>query len=266
MTTTFSGTTVLITGASSGLGAEFASRFAERGADVVLVARRVDRLEELAATLAAEHGVAATPIGFDLAVPDAGTALHAELTRRGITVQTVINNAGFGAHGLFAESDAAANAAQIQLNIAALVDISRAFLPDLLAAAGGPASAALVNVASTAAYQPTPYMAVYGATKAFVLSFTEALAWEMRESSLRVLALSPGATSTEFFDVAGSGAMIGKPQTPAQVVATALDALDRRRTPASVVSGAANTLSAVGAGLAPRRATLALSGRLLGPA
>ncbi|MGD8168846.1 SDR family NAD(P)-dependent oxidoreductase [Herbiconiux sp. P16] len=264
MSMTYRGTTALITGASSGLGVEFATRFAARGADVVLVARRVDRLEQLAAELRERFGVTATALEFDLAVPDAGGRLRAELADRGITVQTVINNAGFGTRGPFAEEDAAVLASEIQLNVAALVDVSRAFLPDLLAAAGGPASGALVNIASTAAFQPTPFMAVYGATKAFVLNFTEAVAFETRSSGLKVLALSPGATRTEFFEVVGSEAVaIGRFQTPEQVVSAALRALDKRTTPASLVSGRANAATAAATGLLPRGALLAVSGRVM---
>ncbi|MGA1836829.1 SDR family NAD(P)-dependent oxidoreductase [Herbiconiux sp. 11R-BC] len=264
MTLDFTGTTALITGASSGLGVEFATRLAARGAAVVLVARRTDRLETLAAELQAAHGIRATPIGLDLAQPRAGARMRAELEQRGIAVQTLVNNAGFGTHGPFADADAAVLASEIQLNVASLVDLSREFLPDLLAAAAGGASAALVNVASTAAYQPTPFMAVYGATKAFVLNFTEAIAFETRDSGVRVLALSPGATRTEFFDVVGSeAAAVGSFQSSEQVVATALKALDRRHTPASVVSGRANALTAAGAGVLPRGVILSMSGRLL---
>ena len=263
---TYRETTALITGASSGLGAEFARRLAERGADVVLVARRADRLDALARELEAAHGIRATAIAFDLGSPGAGHRLQADLAGRGIAVNTVVNNAGFGVHGLFVESDADAIAAEIQLNVGALVDVSRAFLPELLAGAAAGASGALVNVASTAAYQPTPFMAVYGATKAFVLNFTEALAYEARGSGLKVLALSPGATRTEFFDVVGTeDAAVGRFQSSEQVVATALAALDRRRTPASVVSGASNAVSSILAGRMPRRATLAVSGRVLAP-
>lgn len=188
MSMTYRGTVALITGASAGLGVEFARQWAERGADVVLVARRLDRLEELARDLEKRHGIRATPIAADLALPGAGAALHAELEARGIRIQTLINNAGFGSHGPFLEQDPAQIDRMIQLNVAAVAGLTRAFLPDLAADGRG----ALVTLASTAAYQPTPAMAVYGATKAFVLSLTEAIAFETRASSLRVLAVSPG--------------------------------------------------------------------------
>lgn len=248
--------TALITGASSGLGEEFATRFAARGENVVLVARRTDRLNALARRIEADHGVTATVVAMDLGVPGIGETLRTTLADRGITPTTLINNAGFGTHGKFADEDPKRAAAEIALNISALVDLTHAFLPNL--------TGALINVASTAAYQPTPNMAVYGATKAFVLNFTEALAFEHRASPLKILALSPGPTRTEFFDVVGSeDAAVGNFQTSEQVVATALRALDSRRTPASIVSGLSNKISAGSVRFAPRALATVISGRLL---
>ncbi|MER5779585.1 SDR family oxidoreductase [Streptomyces sp. NPDC002039] len=260
MSMMYRGTVALITGASAGLGAEFARQWAERGADVVLVARRLDRLTELARDLEKRYGISATPMAADLSLPGAGAALRAELDDRGIRIQTLVNNAGFGSHGPFLEQDPAQVDRMVQLNIAAVAGLTRAFLPDLVADGRG----ALVTIASTAAYQPTPAMAVYGASKAFVLSFTEALAYETRGSSLRVLAVSPGPTNTEFFDVVGSqDAIVGKVATSEQVVSTARRALERGTTPPSVVAGLGNRLSALASGLAPRRLALAVAGRAL---
>lgn len=255
-----SDTTALITGASSGIGAAFADALAERGADVVLVARREDRLDEIAADLTRRHGITATVIAADLAREDAADSLSAELDRRGIRIDSLINNAGFGMRGDFVDADPVREAAMIQLNISTLVALTRAFLPQLIASGRG----ALINIASVVAYQPTPRMAVYGASKAFVLSFTEAIAYETRATGLRVLAVSPGATATEFFEVAAAEDMVrGRVQTPAEVVATALRALDRRHTPASVVSGGANRVAATLAGVMPRGLVLDTSGKLL---
>jgi short-subunit dehydrogenase len=260
MRRTYCGTTALVTGASAGLGTEFATRFAERGADVVLVARREDRLRALADELQRRHGITATVIGLDLALTDAPARLRRELDDRGIRLQSLVNNAGFGMKGGFAEADAARVAEMVQLNVAALVGISREFLPDMIADGRG----VLVNIASTGAYQPCPNMAVYGATKAFVLSFTEALAYEARDSGLGVLALSPGATRTEFFDVVGTpDAAVGRFQTPEQVVALAFRELDRRDAPPSVVSGRINAVTARLVGMMPRRLALSISGRVL---
>ncbi|UXM91379.1 SDR family NAD(P)-dependent oxidoreductase [Paenarthrobacter sp. JL.01a] len=258
MTMTYSGTTALITGASSGLGAEFARRFAARGSNLVLVARRVDRLEDLAQQLRSEHGVTVTVLPMDLGRAGVGAELFNELSGRGIAVDTLINNAGFGTHGALVEEDPAVIASEIALNVAALVDITRAFLPAMLTSGKG----ALVNVASTAAFQPIPGMAVYGATKAFVLSFTEALAHEAKDSGISVLALCPGATKTEFFEVLGSqSAAVGAMQTSAQVVETALKALDRKVTPGSVVSGWMNRVAAGFAQRLPRAVTVAIAAR-----
>jgi short-subunit dehydrogenase len=260
MTMTYTGTTALITGASSGLGAEFAGQFAARGSNLVLVARRADRLEELAQDLRARHRVTVTVLPMDLGHAGVGRELLDELAGRGITVDTLINNAGFGTHGPLVKEDPSTIASEISLNVAALVDITRAFLPDLLASGKG----ALVNVASTAAFQPIPGMAVYGATKAFVLSFTEAVAHETKNTGLNVLALCPGATRTEFFDVlGGESAAVGKMQTSAQVVGTALKALDRKDTPGSVVSGWANRVAAGFAQRLPRAITVAIAARVV---
>lgn len=256
---TYRETTALITGASSGLGEEFARQFAARGADVVLVARREDRLRALADRVAAEHGVTATALAIDLAAPDAATRLRSELDERGIRLHSLVNNAGFGMRGAFVDADPARIDEMVRVNAATLVSITRAFLPDLVQAGDG----ALVSIASTGAYQPCPNMAVYGATKAFVLSFTEALAYETRDSGLSVLCVSPGATRTEFFDVVGRDAAVGRFKTSEQVVARALRELDRTHTPPSFVSGRLNAMSATLAGWLPRRAALALSGRVL---
>lgn len=259
MTRNYRGTTALITGASSGLGEEYAIQLAARGADVVLVARREERLRELAAQLSADHGVTATPIALDLTRPDAAAELRRELDARGIRVQSLVNNAGFGLKSAFAEMDAARAAEMVQVNVSALVAITRELLPEMVADGRG----ALIGIASTGAYQPCPNMALYGATKAFVLSFTEALAYETKDSGLRVIAVSPGATRTEFFDIAGSDASVGRFQTPDRVVSLTLRQLDRRSPRPSVVSGKANALTARIVGWMPRRAALAISGRVL---
>jgi short-subunit dehydrogenase len=255
------GTTALITGASSGLGVEFARQLAARGADVVLVARRVDRLESLATELRDAHGVTAHVIPFDLAQARPGVALAAEFAERGIEIDTLVANAGFGTYAPFDEEDGDRIADEIAVNVAAVVDLAHAFYPGMLRRGRG----ALVTVASTAGHQPVPRMAVYGATKAFVLSFTEALWFEARHSGLRVLALSPGATESEFFDIADNGGRFGTRRQPAaEVVAFAMRALDRRRGPGSVVPGAGNRLAMLAARLAPRRLVVTGAGRLSG--
>jgi short-subunit dehydrogenase len=226
--------TIIVTGASSGMGAEFARQLARRGANLVLVARRADRLESLAAELTRAQGVTVTVIARNLGLPDAGRTLRAELESRGIRVTGLVNNAGFGTHNAFTDEDPDRLQSMIALNIGALVDLCRAFIGPLTALDNG----ILINTASLLGFQPTPYMGVYGATKAFVLSFTESLWEEARGTKLRVLALCPGATNTEFFDAAGSQtADLGtKRASAAQVVATALNTLDRRSPPPSVIT------------------------------
>lgn len=253
--------TTLITGASSGIGAEFARRLAARGSGLVLVARRADRLEALAAELTGAYGVPVAVVPLDLGLPGAGQKLAAAVAERGLTVTSVINNAGFGTYGPFHGEDPQRLAEEIAVDVAALVDISRAFIEPLRAAGTG----VLVNVASVAGYQPSPAMAVYAATKAFVLSFTEALWQESRGTGLRVLALSPGATSTEFFEVVGTDAADGgtKRQTVAEVVDVALRTLDRRDPPPSVISGRRNRLLIGLSPLLSRRRKVMVMGALL---
>ena len=184
----YRGQTTLVTGASSGIGAEFAREFARRGSDVVLVARRPDRLEGLAVELTADHGVRAEAIPLDLSLPASGRTLAEEVDRRGLAVTSLVNNAGFGTFGPFHTEDPERLRQEINVDVASVVDISRAFIGRLRANGGG----VLINVASMAAYQPIPNMAVYAATKAFVLNFTEALWQESLGTGLRVVALSPG--------------------------------------------------------------------------
>lgn len=254
----YRGTTCLVTGASSGIGVEFATRFAERGADVVLVARRRDRLEELADRLSAAYGVQAVPLACDLAEPGAAGRLVAELDDAGIQVDTLVNNAGFSTFGPLIESDPGRESDQVAVNVAAVVDLTRHLLPGLVASGRG----ALVNLASIAAYQPLPVQAVYGASKAFVLSFTEALAYETRGTGLRVLALCPGPVDTEFFDVSDHRAAGGRHrQNPVELVDAALRSLDRRRTPPSVIPGTWNRVQSVIMQRLPRRWALELAGR-----
>lgn len=259
MTLELRGGTALITGASSGLGAEFARRFAARGSHLVLVARRADRLESLAAELRSSAEVDVEVVPADLGVPGAAAALHQELSSRGTRITSLVNNAGFATYGAFDSADPDRVRAEMQLNTAALVDLTRTFIDQLLVGGG-----ALVNIASIAAYQPTPGMAVYGATKAFVLSFTEALWVEAQGTGLRVLALSPGSTRTEFFDVVGTdAASVGRQQTIAQVIDTAFRELDRSSGRPSVVSGQRNAWTARAGRLLTRGALARLSGSAL---
>lgn len=193
-------TYALITGASGGIGRDLAIEHARAGGHVILVARREDRLQALAAELIDHHGIEAITIAVDLAAPGAPARLHADIASRGLVVDTLINNAGFGGLGRFAEIEPERHARMIQLNVLALTELTRAFLPEMIARGTG----RILNVASVAAFVPGPHQATYFATKAFVLSLTEALAVELEGSGVTVTALCPGATSTGFAEAAGA--------------------------------------------------------------
>jgi short-subunit dehydrogenase len=241
------GQTILVTGASGGIGEEFARRFASLGADLVLVARSGDRLRELQGQLIDRHpGRNILVVELDLSLPGAGESLERALTHEAVTVDGLVNNAGVGSHGRFPGESPESIAAQIQLNCVALVDLTARFLPAMLQRGTG----FVINVASTAAFQPLPTMAVYAASKAFVLSFSEALWAETRMSGVRVLALCPGATETAFFTRTGKEFLTTGRQTPGQVVDTALTALAGTRP--TVVSGFVNLLGSVGSRFLPR--------------
>jgi uncharacterized protein len=192
--------TALITGASSGLGAEYAKLFAADKHDVVLVARRRDRLEALARELRSTHGVTAQVIAADLAKPQGAAAVIEEVERLRLPIDFLVNNAGFGASGAFVDIDLARELEMIQVNVTSLVALTRAFLPAMVARRRG----RILNVGSTAGFPPGPFMAVYYASKAFVNSFTEALWYELRGTGVSATVSCPGATATEFSQVAGN--------------------------------------------------------------
>lgn len=239
-------TTALVTGASSGLGAEFAAQLAARGHDLVLVARSEDRLTALAGRLAHRYGVRAHVLAQDLAEPGAARAIAGRLHALGIDIGLLVNNAGFGTCGRFEGIAADRDHDQLMVNVVALVDLTHALLPGMLERGAG----AVVNVASTAAFQPAPYFAVYGSAKAFVLNFGLALRQECRGRGVRVLTVCPGPVDTPFFEAIGTreAAVNGAMSTPEPVVRAALAALDRDR--AYVTPGFGNALAAH---LLPRR-------------
>lgn len=256
----YKGRTALVTGASSGIGKAFARVLAGRGMDVVLVARSEGRLRALADELSSGTGVRAEVVAADLSEEGVAAAVRDEVERRGLTVDVLINNAGFATHGYFEELDPGRDRRQVAVDVAAVADMAHAFLPGMVARGGG----AVVNVASTAAFQPVPYMAVYGASKAFVLSFSVALSEEYRDRGVRVVALAPGATETSFFDVAeAEEASVGRRRAPEQAVATALRALERGRSVA--VDGRNNALFAQVMRLLPRAISARAAGRRIRP-
>jgi uncharacterized protein len=259
-TTLYAGKTALITGASSGIGAAFARALAAQGTHLILVARSEAKLRDLAAALAAQNGIRAEVLACDLGRPEAGQQLFAATQQRGLPVDLLINNAGFATYGAFDRLDVEREQQEIQVDVAAVVDLTHRFLPAMLARGSG----AIINVASTSAFQPTPYMAVYGASKAFVLSFSEALWAEYRSQGVRVLALCPGPTSTNFFNVVGTeDASFGVKEAPEKVVQVALRALQQGRP--SVISGRMNWLQANSVRLAPRALVVGMGARLMRP-
>ena len=234
----------LITGASAGLGVDFARQLSTRGHSLVLAARRKDRLEALAAELGNSRAVE-----IDLSREGAVGALIANVEAAGETIDILVNNAGFGLHGRFAKADPARLRQMIDLNCGALTELCRAVLPAMIERRSG----AILNVASTAAFQPGPGMAVYFATKAFVLSLSEALHEEVRGFGVKVTALCPGPTRTEFGEVAGfrGTGMVGRLSMNSEpVVRAGLEALDSNK--AVAIPGIVNKTGAKLAQLAPR--------------
>jgi short-subunit dehydrogenase len=194
------GKTALVTGASSGLGLEMARLFARDGHDLVVVARRREHLEALATRLATEHGVAARVIAEDLADPVAPRRIFEDLQDRRIEIDFLVNSAGFGTNGPFVASDLGRALAMVQVNAAALMHLTHLFLPGMIARRSG----RILNIGSTAGFQPGPGMAVYYASKAFVVSFSEALWYELRGTGVTATVTCPGATETEFGRIAGN--------------------------------------------------------------
>jgi hypothetical protein len=193
----YQGKTALITGASAGIGVAFASELAARGMDIVLVARSEERLHALATAIMQQHGHRAEVIVADLSTEQGVALVIHEVERRGLTIDLLVNNAGFGTHGYFETIAPERDQELVMLNVAAVVALSHAFLPVMAARGDG----AVINVASTGSFQPLQYMPTYGASKAFVLSFSVALAEEYRHRGVRILALCPGPTGTSFFEV-----------------------------------------------------------------
>lgn len=235
--------TALVTGASSGLGLTFADAFAARGYDIVLVARSAERLDQEAGRLSSQFGVGTRAVPLDLAHPESWTRLTEEVP----TVDVLVNNAGFASFGPVAATEPERLTSQIMVNCGAVTALARAYLPEMIERRQG----TIVNIASTAAFQPVPTMAVYAATKAYVASFTTALWEEVRGTGVRVLGVCPGPTQTGFFTAGGDESVMTTRRSPDQVVATALAALETRDP--LVVDGTRNALLAFAARHAPTR-------------
>jgi short-subunit dehydrogenase len=255
------GSTCLVTGASSGIGAEIARELARRGHGVTLMARRVERLRELAEEVSTTHGVRAEVVACDLADPADRDRMAAAVEDLGLTVEVLVNNAGFGSGGYFHELDPEVELRMVRTNVEAVVALCAAYLPGMVERGRG----AVLNVASMAAFQPVPRQATYGGTKAFVLAFTDALHQELSRSGVSATTLCPGPVRTEFAQVAGMGDV--EERTPSLLWMTAeataraaVRGMERGRR--VVVPGALNSVGAVSGQHAPRAVLLPLMDRL----
>ena len=249
------GQTALITGASLGIGEVFARQLAQRGLQLVLVARSEAKLNALAHELAACYGVRANVVIADLSCPGAAKIVYEKLRGQGVAPDLLVNNAGFATYGRFDETPLPVQHDEVMVNVMAVMEFAHVFLPTLLSNRGG-----MINVASRGGFQPAGNMAVYAATKAFVISFSEALWAENRARGVQVLALCPGAVDTAFFDNLGRGAVVGKPGDAASVVNIALEAFEHGWP--NVIPGWQNYLLAQLPRLLPRARTARLVERL----
>lgn len=250
--------TTLITGASSGIGEAFARKLAERGRNLLLVARSEEKLVMLCNEVGRSQSIRAEYVAMDISLPDAPARLFEEVRNRELEIDLLINNAGFGSMGEFAEADLTRQLNMIDLNISSLVELTHRFLQPMRARKSGE----IINVASTAGFQPVPFMAVYAATKAFVLSFSEALWEENRPHGIKVMALCPGVTETNFFEASQMQRPPARTsQTPDEVVEVALRALARGK--GAVISGWANRFLVETERLVPRSFIVRTAGAVM---
>jgi short-subunit dehydrogenase len=256
----YKGKVSLVTGASSGIGKAYARELAAKGSHVIVVARSKNKLEALAKELSAKYGIKAYALACDLSKPGAASQLAEQIAALGLNVSILINNAGFGTHGRFEEISSEREQEMISLNVSSLVGMTHQFLPYMQQQKDG----IIVNVASLASFQPIPYMATYAATKAFVLSFTEAIWAENRHLGVRVLALCPGTTKTEFFDVIGTTEMPGGINgTPESVVKAGFRGIEKGRS--YIIDGTKNYWLAQSSRFLTRRYTAAMTERMTRP-
>lgn len=250
----------LITGASSGLGVDFAHDLAARGCNLILVARRQERLEAVAREVMDRHNVEAKAIAMDLGTPDAPQHLYDQVMEMETAVSVLINNAGFGAYGKFVDIPWEREQTMLNLDIVTLVHLTKLFLKDMVANDFG----YVLQVASIGAYQPSPLYASYSASKAFVLSFGEAINYELKDTNVSMTVLSPGVTRTEFLDVAGQETTFYQRMMMMEskdVVRIGINAMLKGK--ASVIPGFGNWLGAWSNRLIPRRAQAAIAYRLM---
>jgi len=250
----------LVTGASAGIGWELASQLAASGANLVLTARRTERLEQLAAELRERHKIQTEVFPVDLAQPQAPEDLFRFTEQKRLPIEVLINNAGFGAYGDFYKTDQQRLLDMVQVNVATVVHLTHLFLPAMVERRSG----YVMIVASTAAFQPVPFISTYAATKGFDLLFAEGLAEELRPHGVRVCALCPGSTTTEFFQVAGQPSQLAGAQESSEKVArVGLQALAAGKS--RVISGARNWLAVESQRLAPRSLVTRVAARMFAP-
>jgi short-subunit dehydrogenase len=257
---TWRGKWAVVTGASAGIGKALAFELAAGGANLVLTARRRDRLEELARELTSKYGVRAEICTADLALSSGPGEIFGFTQGKGIDIELLVNNAGFGVYGNFAGMDLARILEMVQVNVAAVAHLTHLYLPQMIARKSGD----ILIVASTASFQAVPYLGVYGATKGFDLFFAEALAEEVRPFGVRVCSLCPGTTTSEFHEVAGSPDRKGrKMETAEKVARTGLRALANGKS--YVISGGGNYVGAHVQRLLPRRLVSRMVAKMYGP-
>ncbi|MGA9884486.1 MAG: SDR family oxidoreductase [Candidatus Acidiferrales bacterium] len=250
----------LVTGASAGIGLALAEQLAAGGANLVLTARRVDRLQKLAEDLSAKHRVEAQVFAADLTRPEAPAAIHAFTQSKRLEIELLINNAGFGVFGYTYEIDESRLTDMIDVNCNAVVRLTRIYLPRMVERRSGD----ILIVASTAAFQPVPFISAYAATKAFDLIFAEGLAEEVRSFGVRVCALCPGSTNTEFQQVARQPDRAFRyAETPDKVARVGLEGLAQGKS--SVISGGRNRWMVFGERFAPRALVAKMAAKVMGP-
>jgi hypothetical protein len=256
----WAGKWTVITGASAGIGWALAEQLAAGGAHLVLTARRTDRLQKLAKELASQYKVQVEVFTSDLIRPEAPEEIHAFTTHKGIEIELLVNNAGFGAFGYAHEIPAAKIMEMIQVNCSAVAHLTRLYLPAMVERRHGD----ILIVSSIAAYQPVPFNSAYAATKAFDLLFAEGIAEEVRPFGVRVCALCPGSTSTEFAEVAQQPARLFRvAETSEKVARVGLAALAKGKS--RVVSGAMNLLMMESQRLAPRSLVVKMAAKMMHP-
>lgn len=256
----WAGKWALVTGASAGIGESIAKQLAAAGAHLIVTARRSDRLAALASDLSAKHGTRVEIFQADLAQPGTATQIHAFTSRKGIDVELLVNNAGFGAFGYVHEISEDRLLEMIQVNCSAVVELTRLFVPGMVQRRQGD----ILIVASTAAFQAVPFISAYAATKAFDLIFAEGIAEELRPFGVHVCAFCPGSTNTEFQQVANQPDRVFRfAETADKVARVGLEGLARGKT--CVISGGGNRWMVAGERLAPRRFVAKMAAKMMRP-